>query len=811
MKCLLIASESAEVLFYWADPDFQQSIRNQYEGSQEEGGRPPAFEDSINTLFAPIIISCSTMIDRMGDSYTSFSTEDQHVYVLRQFEDCLYIAVNGDGEESEEDLKRKIYVMKKLTEVHFGMVTLSSPLLRRELRPHDTDQRNRLWRKFQSLLGTYSRLREQDQSFLVEAVERLVQPTLCEQCIEFLERRLVQTINSSAERAGEEALHAFILVHTKLLAFYSRTFRTVQHLMCSTLQSHPPLAGNLVRPCQSVCLSACQPACLSDFLPACLSACQSACLAVSSLPACQTSFLPVGLSPACLLDVLLASLSACQSACLSVSRLPACQTSFLPPCRFLACLPVRRPSCLSVCLSVCLPGCLSPACLSDFLPACLFACQSACLSVSRLPACQTSFLPVCLSLARLPACLSVWQLLDALSVMFSLSIGAEQACVPVFQFVDPDIQVAEDSLQALEAPPMDPAMPSRVFLEATLKDGFCPMMPHSMYCLPLWPGITLVLLTKIHNCQVAVSVYYFLNCFTQLERKLSDLQFGAALPRSQHSLHDLRSKMDKFVRALGSSSSMQHTWNDFKNKVFSRGGPRVSKELLPHCRNMKTQLCNLYRQCFVADGPRDCQRLAPSLQERARLLVQEQLLDWKDFLLVKSRRNVTMVSYLEEFPGMVHFIYVDRTTGQMIAPSLSVTDHSISELGTGPLARFIKSKVWSCVGTARHYLQKGYTTVTFRDGDYYCCYFLWVESETGYKLEVVDPPVLSDDSAPVGMLAWDYYRKLLRYYTKNHQTEVVKCYELLTIHLGVIPSECILQHCYQLACKLWEPSRIPLL
>ncbi|XP_048863015.1 Hermansky-Pudlak syndrome 1 protein [Brienomyrus brachyistius] len=667
MKCLLIASESAEVLFYWADPHIQQSIRNQYEGSQEEGGRPPAFEDSINTLFAPIIISCSTMIDRMGDSYTSFSTEDQHVYVLRQFEDCLYIAVNGDGEETEEDLKRKIYVMKKLTEVHFGMVTLSSSLLRRELRPHDTDQRNRLWRKFQSLLGTYSRLREQDQSFLVEAVERLIQPTLCEQCIEFLERRLVQTINSSAERAGEEALHAFILVHTKLLAFYSS--RSASPLTSSDLLALILMVQNQY-PSNSD---------LDDMSP----------------EDTQNSSAP------------------------DMFYTP--ETS-----------PTGRQS------------------------------------------------------------------------------GAEQPCVPVFQFVDPDIQVAEDSLQTLEAPPMDPALPSRVFLEANLKDAFCPMMPHSMYCLPLWPGITLVLLTKIPNCQVAVSVYCFLETFTQLERKLSDLQGGAALPRSQHSLHDLRGKMDKFVRALG-SSSMQVTWNDFKNKVFSRGGPGVSKELLPYCRNMKTQLCNLYRQCFVADGPRDCQRLAPSLQERARLMVQEQLLDWKDFLLVKSRRNVTMVSYLEEFPGMVHFIYVDRTTGQMIAPSLSVTDHSISELGKGPLARFIKNKVWSCVGTARRYLQKGYTTVTLRDGDYYCCYFLWVESETGYKLEVVDPPVLSDDSAPVGMLAWDYYKRLLRYYTKNHQTEVVKCYELLTIHLGVIPSECILQHCYQLACKLWEPSRIPLL
>ncbi|XP_029671131.1 Hermansky-Pudlak syndrome 1 protein homolog isoform X3 [Formica exsecta] len=185
-------------------------------------------------------------------------------------------------------------------------------------------------------------------------------------------------------------------------------------------------------------------------------------------------------------------------------------------------------------------------------------------------------------------------------------------------------------------------------------------------------------------------------------------------------------------------------------------------------------------------------------------LVRQKLNDFSDFLKVKALKNFTLGSsltinkYLEEFPGLVHFIYIDRTTHRLVAPTLDFTS-------TETLALTMK-KIWNMVEQSRMHLQEGHLSVMWKDTTFNYSYFLWFEDNSSCsppKCKVYLNYIMKNFPVP-GILCGDYYRKLTETCFPKLSPSKVRIYELYCVHLGLTTSTCVLEHSRRLAATIWE-------
>ncbi|XP_043267340.1 Hermansky-Pudlak syndrome 1 protein homolog [Venturia canescens] len=191
-------------------------------------------------------------------------------------------------------------------------------------------------------------------------------------------------------------------------------------------------------------------------------------------------------------------------------------------------------------------------------------------------------------------------------------------------------------------------------------------------------------------------------------------------------------------------------------------------------------------------------------------LVRQKLNDFSDFLKVKalknfslgSRTSLTINKYLEEFPGLVHFIYIDRTTHRLTAPTLDFTNPETLALTT--------KKIWSMVEHSRTHLQEGHFSVMWKDTTFNYAYFLWFEDTSGSPLKCKTYLNHQMKNLPVpGILCGDYYRKLAQTCFPKLSPNKIRIYELYCVHLGLATSSCVLEHSRRLAATIWEVTGIP--
>ncbi|KAJ8937389.1 hypothetical protein NQ318_015469 [Aromia moschata] len=120
-----------------------------------------------------------------------------------------------------------------------------------------------------------------------------------------------------------------------------------------------------------------------------------------------------------------------------------------------------------------------------------------------------------------------------------------------------------------------------------------------------------------------------------------------------------------------------------------------------------------------------------------------------------TRDSLTINKYLEEFPGLVHFLYIDRTTHRVTVPSLDLTTEEglFTKKKRGPLK----------------------------------------------------PAVFPSNNLPLpGILCEDFYQKLKELCFPKMTPSKIRCYELFCIHLGLVTASCVLEQTRRLSATIWE-------
>jgi len=163
------------------------------------------------------------------------------------------------------------------------------------------------------------------------------------------------------------------------------------------------------------------------------------------------------------------------------------------------------------------------------------------------------------------------------------------------------------------------------------------------------------------------------------------------------------------------------------------------------------------------------------------------LKNYMDYFIIREKTNFSILSYLHQLPGLVHFIYVDRITNKVIAPTIGPLhgqQYIPQEESSERMVHFLKKKVWDLCYLAQKHLALGYCSMLIKSGDLQYSYRLWLEDNEGAEIQIEQPL-----TQIANQLNSSYYKDLVKKTPK-----ATKCYELYSIYLGLLSVSMVAAH-----------------
>ncbi|XP_037938368.1 Hermansky-Pudlak syndrome 1 protein-like [Teleopsis dalmanni] len=344
-----------------------------------------------------------------------------------------------------------------------------------------------------------------------------------------------------------------------------------------------------------------------------------------------------------------------------------------------------------------------------------------------------------------------------------------------------------------------------VFLQGLSQDPCSGCVPCIAHLTQLEKGIVLIQIVEYANVQVASSIY---DTFFVLQKIVSVQTQGDtdALKQSYECLKVfVKQSLDSLKRAKLKGDDLEIAVKKFSakwenlRKMYAEFLKGFEREMLVRIESNMPSFVEDLKQLFTLSCCDSSSVALDQLPEVASI-VDSKLIEVSEFLAVKAERNISIEAYLEDFPGLIHFMYINRSSGLMIAPDLRVNQ------------LVPKEKLWSMVEFTRNYLKKGQTTVMWKDKTFNYSYFLWFEDQASGALKSVDlqqhfnapataGKVLKTQYEP-GLLAMEYYQQLAEECFPEAAPGKIKCYELFCIHLGLVTATCAVEHSRRLVATI---------
>lgn len=346
-----------------------------------------------------------------------------------------------------------------------------------------------------------------------------------------------------------------------------------------------------------------------------------------------------------------------------------------------------------------------------------------------------------------------------------------------------------------------------------LVSSICKYMPYQMHCIRIYPGTLAVFLTGSPKQTQAQRLVLLMNLFKDLINGHRDVSMRAQGQTVYDWIHRQMTMMLMALKKL--KGPMTKLFQEVKAKLesdelisgitayFEKGTiTEIPQSLERSLRFLHIKVTEIFKYLYLLPRPSTPQLSAAIVTIIA--MATKQLDDYRHYLTVKAQRNIVMTTYINDFPGLIHFIYVNRQTNRMMAPALNIThaddktDYDATQL--------LKDNIWSMTSWMQQKVHQGYTSVIAREGDYQYSYFVWFENCKG-EPEVIQKPFRGDCTAPPpGTLTGNFYRYLTHKCFPDAVPNAVHCNELIMMHVGLATSQYIAGHCRQLASKLYETS-----